>query len=123
VITYHNINTFNIILLFLRNRSFKEIGFKYKLNYNIITVLRGLYLHAKINGNNGIRLTNLVKFIGYYDSTHIRKYLDKLIVCKMVRLDNNLNYLLEEGLSAIKTISERSEKLVYEFCNSNGVEL
>ena len=120
---FSNINKANIILLFLRNRSFKEIGYTYKLNYHTLTVLLGLYLHSVINGNNGIGITNLVKFIGYYDNSHLRRYLDKLIACDMVRLDNNLYYLSEEGLSAITNISERSEKLVYDFCNINAVEL
>ena len=120
---FSNINTTNIILLFLRNRSFKEIGFTYKLNYHIMTVLIGLYLHTIMSGNYGIRITNLVKFIGYYDNSHLRRYLDKLIECKMVRVDKRLYYLTEFGLSTVISISDRSEKLVYEFCNSNGVEL
>ena len=120
---FSNINTANIILLFLRNRSFKEMGFNYKLNYHIMTVLIGLYLHTMISGNSGICITNLVKFLGYYDSSHLHRYLDKLIECKMVRLDKRLYYLTEFGLSAVKSISDRSENLVYEFCNSNGLEL
>jgi len=120
---YNNINILNIILLFLRNRSFKELGFKHKLNYNTLTTLLGLYHYTVAHGNKGIRITNMVKFIGYYDNTHLRRYLDKLIECRMIRLNNKLYYLSEEGLSAISNISIRSEKLVYEFCNNNGIEL
>jgi hypothetical protein len=104
---FKNINKTDIILLFLRNRSFKEIGFTYKLNYHIMIVLIGLYLHTMISRNSGIRITNLVKFLGYYDSTHLRRYLDKLIECKMVRLYKRLYYLTEFGLSAVKSISDR----------------
>jgi hypothetical protein len=88
--TYHNINTADIILLFLRNRSFKETGFNFKLNYHTLTVLLGIYLHSVVNVNKGIRITNLVKFIGYYDSSHNGNYLDKLIACDLVKLDNKL---------------------------------
>jgi len=121
--TYHNINTANIILMFFRNRAFKEIGFNFKLNYHTLTVMLGLYLHSVVNGNIGIRITNLVKFIGYYDCSHIRKYLDKLIACDLVKFDNKLYFLADEGLSAIRNISERSERLVYDFCNRNSVVL
>lgn len=121
--TSSNINTANIILFYLRNRSFKEIGFTYKLNYHIMTVLMGLYLNSIISGYSGIRITNLVRFLGYYDNSHLRRYLDKLIECKMVRLDKRLYYLTEFGLSTVKSISDRSEKLVYEFCNSNSNRL
>lgn len=121
--TYHHINTLNIILFFLRNRSFKEIGFNYKLNYHIITVLVGLYLYAIANGNKGLRITNMVKFLGYYTSAQLHRYLDKLIACNMVRLDNRLYYITEFGYSAVRSISERSEKLVYSFCDKYGIEL
>jgi len=118
---YHNINTASIILLFLRNRSFKEIGFNFKLNYHTLTVLLGLYLHSAIHGNKGVRISNLVKFIGYYDSSHMRVYLDKLISCDLVRLNNCLYLISEKGLSAIRNISERSDQLVYDFCNKYSV--
>ena len=119
---YHNINTASIILLFLRNRSFKEVGLNFRLNYHTVTVLLGLYLHSIIHGNKGVRVSNLVKFIGYYDSSHLRGYLEKLISCDLVRLDNKLYFISQEGLSAIINISQRSERLVYEFFNSHGLK-
>jgi len=121
--TCPNINTANIILLFLRNRSFKEIGLSFKLNYHTLTVLLGLYLHSVVNGNKGIRISNLVKFIGYYDSSHLRVYLNSLISCDLVRFDNSLYFMSEKGLSAIRNISDRSEQLVYDFCSKFSVEL
>ena len=121
--TYHNINKANIILLFLRNRSFKEVGFNFKLNYHTLTVLLGLYLHSTIHDNKGVRVSNLVKFIGYYDCSHLRRYLDNLIGCNMVRLDKGLYYISEEGLLAIRNISDRSERLVYDFCQGNSMVL
>jgi hypothetical protein len=121
--TYSNISTLNIILLFLGNRSFKEIGFAHKLNYHIITVLIGLYLYAMINDNKGLCITNLVKFLGYYTSAQLHRYLDKLIACNMVKLDNRLYYLTEFGFLAVKSISQRSEELVYSFCSKHGLEL
>jgi hypothetical protein len=123
MITYGNINTFNIILLFLRNRSFKEIGFTYKLNYHVVTVLIGLYLYSFLHANHGTLITHLVKFLGYYTSAQLHRYLDKLIACNMVKLDNRLYYLTEFGFSAVRSISERSEALVYSFCNKHGLEL
>jgi hypothetical protein len=121
--TYDKISTLNIILLFLRNRSFKELGFTHKLNYHIITVLIGMYIHTIINGNKGLRITSLVKFLGYYTSAQLHRYLDKLIACNMVKLDNRLYYLTEFGFSAVRSISERSEELVYSFCSKHSVEL
>jgi hypothetical protein len=88
-----------------------------------MTVLIGLYLHTIISGNYGIHISHLIKFLGYYDNPHLRRYLDKLIECKMVRVDKRFFYLTDFGLSTVKSISDRSEKLVYEFCNSNGLEL
>jgi hypothetical protein len=120
---FSNINKANIILLFLLNHSFKEIGFTYKLNYHIMTVLIGLYLHTIIFGNYGVRISNLVKFIGYYDNSHLRRSPDKLIECRIVRVNKRLYYLTKFGFSAVKSKSDRSEKLVYDFCNINGVEL
>jgi hypothetical protein len=121
--TYSKISTLNIILLFLRNRSFKEIGFTHKLNYHIITVLIGFYIHTMINGNKGLRITGLVKFLGYYTSAQLHRYMDKLIACNMVRLDNKLYYLTEFGFSAVRSIAVRSEELVYSFCSKHGLEL
>lgn len=88
-----------------------------------MTVLIGLYLHSMISGNYGIRITNQVKFLGYYDSTNLRRYLNKLIECRMVRLDKRLYYLTEYGPSAVKNISDRSEQLIYDFSNRYGIEL
>jgi hypothetical protein len=121
--TYSKISTLNIILLFLRNRSFKEIGFTHKLNYHMITVLIGLNLYAIVNGNTGLCITNLVKFLGYYTSAQLHRYLDKLIACNLVSFNNRLYYLTEFGFSAVMSISKRSEELVYSFCSKHGLEL
>jgi len=110
--TYRNINTFNIILLFLRNRSFKEIGFTFKLNYHILTVLIGLYIHSITSNKQGICITNLVKFLGYYTSTQLHRYLDKLIACNMVKLDNRLYYLTELGFQQLE-VFRKDQKVWY----------
>jgi|GEM_PF-4502728 len=121
--TYQNINTANIILLFHRNRSLKEISFNFKLNCHTLTVLLGFYLHSAILENKGIRISNLVKFVGYYDCSHISGYLFKLIACSLVSFDNRIYFTSEEGLTSIRNISETLERLVYDFCNRNSIVL
>lgn len=41
----------------------------------------------------------------------------------MVRLENRFYYLTETGFSAVQNISDRSDQLVYDFCNKYGIEL
>lgn len=71
---------YNILLFLLRNKSFRPIANQYKLNYHCITVLVGLYLNGLINGNNGILIIHLAKFLLYYFTVQLlRRHLDKLI--------------------------------------------
>jgi hypothetical protein len=115
---------YSILLFLLRNKSFRPIANQYKLNYNCISVLVGLYLHASISSNKGILITHLAKFLLYYYTTQqIRIYLDKLISFDLVVSKNRLYYLTELGYSAINIIQQRSESLVYDFCNRYGIEL
>jgi len=115
---------YSILLFLLRNKSFRPIANQYKLNYNCISVLVGLYLHALINSNKGILITHLAKFLLYYYTTQqIRRYLDKLISFDLVISKNRYYYLTELGYSAINIIHQRSESLIYDFCNRYSIEL
>lgn len=115
---------YSILLFLLRNKSFRPIANQYKLNYNCISVLIGLYLHAQINSNKGILITHLAKFLLYYYTVQkIREYLDKLISFDLVVSKTRYYYLTELGYSAINIISQRSEQLVYSFCSKHSVEL
>jgi hypothetical protein len=115
---------YSILLFLLRNKSFRPIANQYKLNYHCITVLVGLYLNALINGNNGILITHLAKFLLYYFTVQqLRGHLDKLISYDLVVSKNRCYLLTELGNNAINTISQRSEQLVYSFCSKHGLEL
>jgi len=117
-------NDYNILLFLLRNKSFRPIANQYKLNYHCITVLVGLYLNGLVNGNNGILITHLAKFLLYYYTVQqLRGHLDKLISFDLVVSKNKYYYLTETGYNNINIISSRSEELVYSFCSKYGLEL
>jgi len=64
-------------------------------------------IDAKVFLKDALNLL-LLKVIGYYDSTYLRRYLDELIECNMVKHDNNLYYISEFGLSTVQNISGSS---------------
>jgi hypothetical protein len=114
---------YTILLLFFRNKSFRPIANEFKLNYNAITTLLGLYLFTITHNTKGARITPLHDFITYYSGDQLHRYLNSLIDCSLVLCENRVYSLTQRGLDTIKFITNRADQLVYSFCSNYDIEL
>ena len=109
--------------LYLRNKTFQAIKSKYRINYNMITLLCAIDLYSKYI-DRCFTHTAIYLFTGYYNSRNVKKFLNRLIECNIITLVGKRKFTLTDtGLSAIQEINESYDNVCYQFCNKHNISL
>lgn len=108
-------------------RGLKTIRLKYKLTFNEIIFLNGIYLYCK-HVSTCISQDACLRFIGYYNLSKVKYYLGTLKEKKMIYVAEvikgyNRYKLTQAGISAINDINGSFEICLYDWFNKYGISL
>jgi len=115
-------NDINIISLLLRNKIFSPLRKEYGLNYHCVTVLLSCWFYSKYIKDK-FAITAISRLLNYYNNTHLNYYFPILIEKGLMVKINNSYSLTQAGFSAIQTIQDNYNTVLYSFCNEHNINL
>ncbi len=124
--TYQNdINLQSLYVILLSFKVYQPTKRKYKLSFNLLFCLTGIYLYSVMIKETFSR-TGIYNFITYFNYNVIKRYFDiylqrKLII--QVSNDPQLYKLTQEAINIIEEIPKNYNKVMYEFSNKYNIDL
>jgi hypothetical protein len=122
--TFKQTNTFTTISLLLTGKASKQVRLIHKLDIHCITVLVACYLLRQYV-KPLYTLSDIQSFVTYYNGKRMRYYINKLVSCDLLSIDNlsRKYYITDSGIDNVISIDNRLNDLVYSFCSKYSIEL
>ena len=112
-----------ILLLLLRNKSFRQVSKQYHINYNCLNTLLSCYVYCSCV-KDVFSINSIVSFTGYYNHKLTKVYIDQLIINRLITLAGANKYrITEQGRQAVQTIQDNYNNVLYQFCNKYDIVL
>jgi hypothetical protein len=116
-------NTQSIVSHFIRSKSFAPIRAEYHVCYDAIVCLLGAYLYNRYKYVSFSR-HELFKFVGYYNYKNFKYYFGLLVSSGLITQAGAKKYTItDKGIESVNLISDRSDNVISEFCNSYNIVL
>lgn len=115
-----------ILLLWLRDKAFRQVAHEYKISYRCVIVLLSCYMYSLVVKDK-FTFTAIYRFVKSYKDDMIRVYMNSLISVNMITQAGTgyVKYyvLTQLGIDTIQGIAQRTDQLLYDFCSKYSIEL
>jgi predicted transcriptional regulator len=122
--TPHNfINIHSILSIYFTFKQSRDIRQRFNINPHSIVVLVMCYVYSNYV-KSLFTIGAIYSFNNTYNYNRLKKYIGILVDINLITQSGINKYSMTDlGISAIHEISQKSESLIYEFCNRYGIEL